>query len=249
MLDKLGYTPEASNNGLEALTHLVEQSYDVIIMDIEMPIMDGLTASKKIRQLPNRTPWIIGLSANAFTKSREIALAAGMNDYLTKPLQVEGMIAALERVTLSSSQESKYPENTYQLSKYEESTYPASKYQALDLQTLEALANAVSKEHLPNLIGLYLEHSNETIASMRQSLSDKDIKTIDAKNHSLKGGSETFGAIQLANSCKELQIVCKHLLSSPSGTEENIEAIADILNKMESDFKIASQAFQKYLDV
>ncbi len=234
MLDKLGYAPQAFSNGLEALNNLVEQSYDVIIMDIEMPIMDGLMASRKIRQLPNRTPWIIGLSANAFTESREIALAAGMNDYLTKPLQVEGMIAALERVTLSLIQES---------------NCQGSKYQALDLRTLEALEKATSKEHLPSLIDLYLEHSNETISHMQQALSDKDIKTIDAKNHSFKGGSETFGAIQLAKSCQELQLVCKHLLFSQSSTDEDIEEIASILNKMESDFKLASQAFQKYLDL
>lgn len=84
---------------------------------------------------------------------------------------------------------------------------------------------------------------------MHQALSDKDIKTIDAKNHSLKGGTETFGAIQLAKSCQELQLACKHLLSSQSFTDEDIEAIADILNKMEGDFKLASQAFQKYLDL
>ena len=229
MLGKLGYTPQASSNGIEALTNLVEQSYDVIIIDIEMPIMDGLTASRKIRQLPNRTPWIVGLSANAFTESREIALAAGMNDYLTKPLQVEGLIAALERVTLSSSQE--------------------SKYQALDVKALEALGNAVSKEHLPNLIDLYLEHAAKAIASMHQALSDKDIEIIDAKNHSLKGGTETFGAIQLSKSCQELQLVCKRLLSSQSSTDEDIEAIVIILNKMESEFKLVSQAFQKYLDI
>ncbi len=234
MLDKLGYTPQVFSNGLEALTNLVEQSYDVIIMDIEMPIMDGLMASRKIRQLPNRTPWIIGLSANAFTESREIALAAGMNDYLTKPLQVEDIVAALERVDLSLSQENICQENMCQ---------------ALDLQTLEALGNAVCKENLPDLIDLYLEHSTEAIANMHQALSDKDIKTIDAKNHSFKGGSETFGAIQLAKSCQELQLICKRLLSSQSSTDKDIEAIAGILNKMESDFKLASQAFQKYLDL
>ena len=239
MLDKLGYIPQAFSNGLEAVNNLVEQSYDVIIMDIEMPIMDGLTASRKIRQSSNQTPWIIGLSANAFTESREIALASGMNDYLTKPLQVEGLITALERVNLSLSQENMCQVNMCQV----------NKYQALDLQTLEVLANAVCKENLPDLINLYLDHSNEAIADMYQALSDKDIKIIDAKNHSFKGGSETFGAIQLANSCKELQLVCKHLLSSQSSTDEDIESIAGILNKMESEYKLASQAFQKYLDI
>lgn len=99
MLEKLGYKGDAVNHGLEAIHALQKNDYNLVFMDIQMPIMDGLTACQTIRQLPDRNPWIIGLSANAFRESRETALAAGMNDYLTKPLKIEDLIITLQRVS------------------------------------------------------------------------------------------------------------------------------------------------------
>jgi PAS domain S-box-containing protein len=100
MLERLGYQGDAVGNGLESVNALERQSYDLIFMDIQMPVMDGLTACKHIRQLAGRNPWIIGLSANAFKESRDTALLAGMNDYLTKPLKIEELISILQRVSL-----------------------------------------------------------------------------------------------------------------------------------------------------
>ncbi len=99
MLERLGYQSDAVVNGLEAVHALERHSYDLVFMDIQMPTMDGLTACRNIRQLCDRNPWIVGLSANAFRESREMALAAGMNDYLTKPLKIEDLIITLQRVS------------------------------------------------------------------------------------------------------------------------------------------------------
>ncbi len=99
MLERLGYKTDTVNNGLEAIAALEKQDYDLVLMDIQMPVMDGLTACQRICQMPNCYPWIIGLSANALNESREQAIAAGMNDYLTKPLRVEEMINVLQNVS------------------------------------------------------------------------------------------------------------------------------------------------------
>lgn len=99
MLERLGYQGDAVSNGLEAVYALERQAYDLVFMDIQMPIMDGLAACQRIRQLPERNPWIIGVSANAFRESREVALAAGMNDYLTKPLKIDDLIITLSNVS------------------------------------------------------------------------------------------------------------------------------------------------------
>lgn len=95
MLERLGYDVFAVSNGIEAVNLLKEQSYDLIFMDIQMPIMDGLTACSIIRKMPDRHPWIVGLSANAFSECRDEAIAAGMDDYLTKPLQIEQLAKTL----------------------------------------------------------------------------------------------------------------------------------------------------------
>jgi PAS domain S-box-containing protein len=112
MLERLGYKGDAVANGLEGVHALERQAYDLVFMDIQMPIMDGLTACGHIRQMPDREPWIIGLSANAFKESRETALSAGMDDYLTKPLQIEDLVATLQRTSEHLQLDQSYSEQT-----------------------------------------------------------------------------------------------------------------------------------------
>ncbi len=109
MLTRLGHQANVVNNGQEALDLLLGQAspaslaspasdYDVILMDVQMPVLDGLAATRMLRQhKATRSLWIIGLSASAFDESRTTAEVAGMNDYLTKPLRLETLKAALDR--------------------------------------------------------------------------------------------------------------------------------------------------------
>ena len=99
MLQLMGYETEVASNGLEALEILRRQSYDVLLMDVQMPGMDGLTATEKIYKewtLETR-PQIIGLTASAMWGDRERCLASGMNDYLGKPIKIAELIQALKR--------------------------------------------------------------------------------------------------------------------------------------------------------
>jgi CheY-like chemotaxis protein len=99
MLQRLGYRADPAGNGSEVLAALALAPYDVILMDMEMPEMDGLEATRLIRAAgtaPLR-PWIIALTANAMKDDREKALAAGMNDYLTKPYRADQLATFLER--------------------------------------------------------------------------------------------------------------------------------------------------------
>ncbi len=112
MLERLGYRGDAVANGLEGVNALKRQAYDLVFMDIQMPIMDGLTACRHIRQMSDRDPWIIGLSANAFKESSETALSAGMNDYLTKPLQIEDLVSTLQRISEHLQSSKANPDHT-----------------------------------------------------------------------------------------------------------------------------------------
>jgi signal transduction histidine kinase/DNA-binding response OmpR family regulator len=100
LLDQMGYRADAVSNGLEAIESVERQKYDVILMDVQMPEMDGLEATREIvsRWKKGARPEIIAMTANAMQGDREICLAAGMDDYLTKPIHVEDLIAALLRV-------------------------------------------------------------------------------------------------------------------------------------------------------
>lgn len=102
MLHRLGYTIEIVKNGLAAVEAVKNQFYDIIFMDIQMPEMDGIEATHHIRQQFKNTastcqPWIIAMTANAMKEDRENCLKAGMNDYLSKPVQLHELAAILEK--------------------------------------------------------------------------------------------------------------------------------------------------------
>ena len=99
MLRQLGYEAETARNGREALASLETRTFDLVLMDLEMPEMDGVEATRRIRSsLPAaRQPHIVGLSAHALSSYRDKSLAAGMDDYVTKPFQVEDIRGLLAR--------------------------------------------------------------------------------------------------------------------------------------------------------
>lgn len=98
-LERMGYRADAVGNGLEAVTALENRRYDLVLMDLQMPEMDGLEASRQIRRRlpPGRQPKIIALTANAMQGDREICLAAGMDDYISKPVKMQEIAAAIRR--------------------------------------------------------------------------------------------------------------------------------------------------------
>nr|MBX2861922.1 response regulator [Leptolyngbyaceae cyanobacterium MAG.088] len=100
LLKRMGYRIDVAGNGIEAILALERQSYDVILMDLQMPEMDGLEATQKICQQwpPETKPWIIAVTANAMQGDKETCLKAGMNDYISKPIRVPELVAALQRV-------------------------------------------------------------------------------------------------------------------------------------------------------
>ncbi len=101
MLSKLGFRADVAANGLEALLAAARQPYDVILMDVQMPEMDGLEATRRLRGSPppGGRPWVIALTANAMQGDREQCLAAGMDDYISKPIKIDELTAALDRAT------------------------------------------------------------------------------------------------------------------------------------------------------
>jgi PAS domain S-box-containing protein len=97
LLERLGYEADLAVNGLEVLAQVAQQSYDVVLMDVQMPEMDGMTATRRICQDYGNRPRIIAVTASAMEGDREECLAAGMDDYLTKPIMLENLQQALSR--------------------------------------------------------------------------------------------------------------------------------------------------------
>ncbi|MEZ0218212.1 MAG: response regulator [Rariglobus sp.] len=106
MLERLGYRADVAVNGVEALKAVERQAYDIIFMDMQMPEMDGMEATYRLRSKPaveGKRPWIIALTANAMPEHRERCLAAGMDDYLNKPINLVALAAVLERARAFAS--------------------------------------------------------------------------------------------------------------------------------------------------
>ncbi len=99
LLDRLGYRADVAGNGLEALMALERQSYDVVLMDVQMPELDGLEATRQIRLRwgSGSAPYVVAMTANAMEGDREACLEAGMNDYVSKPIRVDALVGSIER--------------------------------------------------------------------------------------------------------------------------------------------------------
>ncbi len=102
MLSRLGYKADIATNGKEAIQSLERQPYDIILMDLQMPILDGLRATKIIRENSGdgKHPYIIAVTAFATIYDREICINAGMNDYLTKPVNIKDLETAIQSAML-----------------------------------------------------------------------------------------------------------------------------------------------------
>jgi CheY-like chemotaxis protein len=102
LLSQMGYRADLASNGIEAIECVERQRYDLVLMDVQMPEMDGLEATRRIvERWPEaaRRPRIVAMTANAMQGDREQCLAAGMDDYVTKPIRVEALIEALMGAT------------------------------------------------------------------------------------------------------------------------------------------------------
>jgi CheY-like chemotaxis protein len=99
LLNRLGYKADSVVNGAEAVNTIGVHHYDLVMMDLQMPIMDGLEATRELRRrlAADRQPRIVAVTANAILGDREMCLAAGMDDYLSKPLKLDGLAAAIRR--------------------------------------------------------------------------------------------------------------------------------------------------------
>jgi CheY-like chemotaxis protein len=100
LLSQMGYAADVVGNGQLAIEAVERQTYDLVLMDVQMPEMDGLEASRRItaKYKADERPRIVAMTANAMQGDREACLAAGMDDYVTKPIRVEALVAALMQV-------------------------------------------------------------------------------------------------------------------------------------------------------
>jgi CheY-like chemotaxis protein len=241
LLARVGYQAEVATTGLEALQEVKRQTYDVILMDIQMPEMDGLEATRQIRrELPKlRQPQIIAMTANALQGDREMCLAAGMDDYLSKPIRMEALVTALSKsrpLAVSQIAQEAMPSTQAASSVHADSVKgkasgetPAAKVDftpppldsgsvsairpapILNPEALNELLASLGGEfnYLIELIDSFLEDAPQLLAELRQYVDQGDQEGTRRIAHSLKSNGADFGAMTFSGLCKELEMMAK----------------------------------------
>jgi CheY-like chemotaxis protein/HPt (histidine-containing phosphotransfer) domain-containing protein len=199
-LGRLGYRADVAGNGLEVLEALARQDYDVILMDVQMPELDGLETTRRICQdwAPTERPRIIAMTANAMQGDRELCLTAGMDDYISKPIRTEDLIRALER----SVPAARLPRETARVSAPE----PAPRI--LDrgvLTRLQADLGGNDTAIVDELIDLFLADTPQLLVEMQKALADGATNVVQRAAHTLKSSSAGLGAHALATHCSALE--------------------------------------------
>jgi PAS domain S-box-containing protein len=219
LLAKMGYRADVVANGLEVLEALMRQSYDVVLMDVQMPEMDGVKATRLIRQQwpSTQQPRIIALTADALSGSREKYLTEGMDDYIGKPVRLDELITALSKCyQLGPHQEDEaHPKDEVAVAP-ETSSATAIDRAVLDEFYAELDMDA---EILADLIGTFLKDTPERLAEIQQALTDGDNNRVERVAHTLKSSSATFGAMTLSAMCYELETAA-HQNQLPDATTQ-----------------------------
>ncbi|MGH2678060.1 MAG: response regulator, partial [Actinomycetota bacterium] len=182
LLGKLGYRADVAADGREVVEALERQPYDVVLMDVQMPEMDGLEATRRIHEgWGDRRPRIIAVTANATREDREACLAAGMDDYVSKPIQPEELAAALSRSIGGAPS-------------------------VLDREGLERLRRTVGDgEPLAQIIEVFLVDADRLLGELAAAMAAGRADEVRRSAHTLKSTASSVGASSLAERCRLLE--------------------------------------------
>jgi signal transduction histidine kinase/CheY-like chemotaxis protein len=192
LLERLLQSADVVSNGVEAVEAATRLPYDLILMDVLMPEMDGLEAMRCIRQRlpPDKQPRIVAMTANALSGDRERCLQAGMDDYIAKPIQLSELAQVIDRNRPGSSQRSAA-----------EREVPAS----YDTQTLESLISAAGAQGAALVLGTMIEGAAKMLADLLRACETSSGKEIRRNAHSLKANARTVGAHALADELEAIE--------------------------------------------
>jgi CheY-like chemotaxis protein len=204
LLERMGYQADVAGNGVEVLEALRRQPYDLVLMDLQMPGMDGLEATRRIRaEIPvERQPRIVALTANVLREQREACLTAGMDDFVQKPIVFADLRAALSRC---GGLEPAGPEPA---------TAPppdagSSPLDSARLADLRRLGEVSGKPLVQALVDTYLAETPRRLERMREAVARADAADLTFAAHSLKGISAQIGVVRVAALSAEVERMAK----------------------------------------
>jgi two-component system sensor histidine kinase/response regulator len=217
MLQRVGLEVTIKADGCAAVEALSSQAFDLVLMDVQMPVMDGLDATRAIRagQAPrgDHTP-IVALTANAMAQERDLCLAAGMDDFLPKPFashQLHQVLGRWLRSPAASAQAeaSAVLQNAARVRKSDappvHPDFPGAVLDRTALERIRELGRAGRPDLLPKVLQLFLEDAPRHLSAIEQASQRRDAPSLASTAHSLKSSSAHTGAMRLSSMCAALE--------------------------------------------
>lgn len=218
MLRGLGYTAVPVNNGKEALEEISRNKYDLVLMDCQMPEMDGYQATAALRTMKNNIP-IIAMTANAFKGDREKCLEAGMNDYVSKPVNRNLLFKAIEQ--------------------WLKKDVPLETVKHDVIAHLKSMQKPGGPDIFARLLNLYFESSSSDIEKIRKAAEAKNWKEVGEAAHSLKSSSANLGAAIVSSLCANIE-------KSALADNHDVDKTKALINDLESAYLKAIEKLKSF---
>ncbi len=225
-LQKLGYLADVVDNGRSALEALARTEYDVVFMDCQMPVLDGYEATRDLRALEGgeRHTWIIAMTANSLEGDREKCLAAGMDDYVSKPVKPEHLQAALHRFVGLREAEQEHRQ-----------TGAAGVIDPAVIASFREMEVEGGESILAKLIEVFIENTPRVIEEARAGLARKLSPRLERAAHTLKGSCSNFGAERMRVACERLEKVAR---------QGELEGAPELIAQVEKEFEYVRVALE-----
>lgn len=242
LLEGEGFVVDIANNGKEAVNMVSANSYDIVLMDMQMPVMDGLTATREIRKLPQfKELAIVAMTANAMDQDIQKCTAAGMNDHVAKPIDPETLFNALLKWIKPGKESAKSEQSLAKQADAAEAD-AVHKLQTINgLNVQLGLKRVMGKKPLYlNMLRKYVETGIQSLADLEAAVQENDSETAERIAHTLKGTNGNIGASDLQALAEriekrikdqsDLNILIAEVAALTEAQTGMVEAIADIIS-------------------
>ncbi|HHI96442.1 MAG TPA: response regulator, partial [Thermodesulfatator atlanticus] len=242
-LKLLGCEVKTASNGLEALELLKREPFDLVLMDCQMPELDGYETTRRLREweaqgiTPRAHTPVVALTAHALQGDREKCLAAGMDDYLAKPFTIDELRQVLLKwLGDKISQEKETPKEEKQTVKdieKKEAIFDPEK-----LKNFEIPGKPEDKSFIIRMVSLFLTRTPEILEEIKKTLAEEDTERLHRAAHSLKSNAAMMGAVKLAEVARELEM---------AAAEGNLNQAPSLIQKLEEEFSRVRPIFEELL--
>ncbi|GBD87304.1 signal transduction histidine-protein kinase BarA [bacterium BMS3Abin03] len=241
ILEKLGYYTDIANNGKEAVNAVDNTDYDIIFMDLLMPVMDGIKATKLIKEKfkNKKSPKIIAMTADSMVNTKDICIKAGMDDYVNKPIRVEDL-----RDTLEKWSEVIVKESEIHISDIEGTAAPTEIIKEDNISFLREISTVEDIDFLMELFDIYIRDLPVLISEINYAIDNKDFEKLKFFTHKLKGSALTLGIESIADHCFELEEAARNM-DIDDGIHELNAKLQNHLVKIVEDLKMLKEKYSK----